>query len=277
MEELRKKRKRKKRRRGPRLLCEGGVAASWWAYGRPAKWSGVFLQSHHLCLSHEVLQYHFTQLATVLRVVVGSCGRCGLVFFASRAAAQRVAGTTHYLGSQQLCLLLVEKDTANHFWRSGDGKYRCDVCVCLHDESLEADSEDRLFIAEEEAVRTDEPPCTEAPPPPCLRGWELSHLIQNERRSLQLLRHLRERSSRSMFAKEQLSYERLQGLGRIASGVVVPSSKEEASARLLGHLCRSDYEAYMLKVREEASLTLIRHLKGTLRRGDMLPRPPATD
>lgn len=246
-------------------------------HGRPAKWSAVFLQSQHLCLSREVLQHHFTQLATVLRVVVGSCGRCGLVFFASRAAAHRVTGTTHYLGSQQLCLLLVEKDTAKYFWRSRNKTYRCDICVCLPEENLEADNEDRLFIAEEEVVRTDKPACSQEPPSSSLEGWQVSHFIQNERRSLQLLRHLRERSARSMFAKEQLSYERLQGLSRIASGVVVPSSKEEASVRLLRHLCSSDYEAYMLKAREEAGLTLIRHLKGTLRTGGKLPHPPATD
>lgn len=237
----------------------------------------MFLMSHHLCLCREVLQQHFTQLAAVLRVVVGSCGRCGFVFFASRAAAHRVRDATHQLGGRQLCLLLVEHDTAKYFWRSHDGRYRCDMCVCLPDENLEADNDDRLFTAEEEVVKTDKATCSEAPPARCLQGWGLSHIIQNERKNLKLLRHLRERSARSMFAKEQQSYERLQRLGRIASGVVVPSSKEEASVRLLRHLCADDYTTHLLKMREEANLRLVRHLKVALRTGDMLPRPAATD
>lgn len=246
---------------------ESKLAEGWWQQGCPASRSAVFLHSLHSRLSGRILQDHFTRFGTVLKILRGSCGRCGLVFFASPDAAHRVNSVTQLVRGRELCPLLVDEDTAKQFWQSSDDQYLCDSCVSF----TEKEDEDRLFIdVDEEGVKgTDKEPCTKAAPEPCLRAWSLSQIIQRERKSLRLLRHLKKQCAWRMFKKEQQSYKRLQSLMRIDSMILVLRGKEEASVRLLRHLSGGDGEEHNLKRKEEESLTLLRHLKGTAAKGHM--------
>ena len=215
--------------------------------------SAVFLHNLnlHSHLSHGILQDHFTQFGVVLKILYGSCGKCGLVYFASPAVAQRVSSVTHRVWDREMCPLLVEEDTARQFWRSGDG-YLCDGCVCF----TETEDEDRLFIDEgEEGVKQmDEATCTKAPPERCLQAWMVPQGMQHGRKTLPLHSHLEQ----SLKKREEASLTLLRHLVEQSL-----KKKEETSLELLHHLVEQN-----LKKREEASLTLFRHLEGTLARCD---------
>lgn len=239
----------------------------WLQRGGTASWPAVFLHSHSRRLSRQTLQHHFAQFGIVLKIVAGSCGRCWMLYFASRATASRVKGVTQQVGGRELCPQLVDKAIAKHFWKSVDGRYLCDCCTPF----AERDSENRLVMVEGEGeegeIEADEVPCnnpTRARHPP---GHVLVQAVRRERRSLLLLRHLKEQAARSMFEKEKQSFECLQRLRRSDSLALVLSGKERASLGLFRHLRGADSQAKQLTRKETASLKLLRLLRETAGKG----------
>lgn len=236
------------------------VPAWRWLQRCSTSWPAVFLHSHPRRLSRQTLRDHFTQFGLVLKIVRGSCCRCWIVYFASHATARRVAGVTHVVGSRELCPQLVDKTTAKQFWQSTDGGYPCDCCAPF----AEREDENRLVIKEgEEGVEKKEEdnegmmemkeaPCITSPRARGLPACVALQAARRERRSLLLLRHLKEQAARCMFEKEKQSFECLQ------------------------RLKRSDSQALLLSGKERASLGLLRHLRGTEGEAEQ-PAPPQGD
>lgn len=253
------------------------VLARRWLQRCKTAWPAVFLHSHPRRLSHQTIQDHFTQYGLVLKIVQGSCGRCCLVYFARRATARQVEGVTQLVGGRELCPQLVDKTTAKHFWRSAGRCYQCDCCTPL----AERDDEDRLVMegeGEEEdedeeegdddkegAKAVGQVPCSTPAAARNLTMRLLQQMVQRERKSLLLLRHLKEQAAKDMFVKEKQSYERLQRLRRTNSRALLLSLKVEASLRLLRHLRGADGRAQELVRMEKDSrklLGLFRHTAG---------------
>lgn len=242
-----------------------------------ASWPAVFLHSHLRLLSRQTLQHHFAQFGLVLKVVAGSCGRCWILYFASRATASRVVGVTQQIGGRELCPQLVDKATAKQFWKSVDGGYLCDFCTPF----AERDSEDGLVIwegegdgegmeegeEEEGETEAEEVPCNNPTRTRRPAGHVLVQAVRRERRSLLLLRRLKGQAARTMFEREKQSFECLQRLRRSDSLALALSGKERASLALLRHLREADGEARQLTRKEKASLRLLRLLRETAGKG----------
>lgn len=218
------------------VMGSDSVPVRRWLQECKTTWPAVFLYSPVLRLSRQTLQHHFTQFGLVLKIIHGSCGKCCLVFFASKAAARQVRGVTQLVGASQLCPQRVDKATSRRFWRIIDGSYICDCCTPF----TERYREDGLVIdedAEGEGMKEVNQVASKTPAPTDgLTEGVMLRMVQRERRSLLLLRHLKKQAARNVFVKEKKSFESLQSLKRADSRVLVLGGKEEASLRLLRHL-----------------------------------------